>query len=35
MPKTIMIVDDEADIRKTVKTVLEKEGYKEYLDLFE
>lgn len=28
MPKTIMIVDDEPDIRKTVKTVLEKEGYK-------
>ena len=27
MGKTIMIVDDEADIRETVKTVLEKEGY--------
>ena len=28
MPKTIMIVDDEPDIRSTVKTILEKEGYK-------
>ena len=28
MAKTIMVVDDEADIRETVKTVLEKEGYK-------
>ena len=28
MPKTIMIVDDEADIRKTVKAIFEKEGYK-------
>ena len=27
MTKTIMVVDDEADIRETVKTVLEKEGY--------
>ena len=27
MGKTIMVVDDEADIRDTVKTVLEKEGY--------
>ena len=27
MGKTIMIVDDEADIRESVKTVLEKEGY--------
>ncbi|MDP6671292.1 MAG: response regulator [archaeon] len=27
MPKTIMIVDDEEDIRTTVKTVLEKNGY--------
>lgn len=27
MTKTIMIVDDEADIRKTVKTILEKAGY--------
>jgi len=27
MKKTIMIVDDEADIRETVKAVLEKEGY--------
>ena len=27
MGKTIMVVDDEADIRETVKTVLEKEGY--------
>jgi len=27
MGKTIMIVDDEEDIRKTVKTILEKEGY--------
>ena len=25
--KTIMVVDDEEDIRTTVKTVLEKEGY--------
>ena len=25
--KTIMIVDDEADIQKTIKTVLEKNGY--------
>ena len=28
MVKTIMIVDDEPDIRETVKTVLEKNGYK-------
>lgn len=28
MAKTIMVVDDEADIRNTVKTILEKEGYK-------
>lgn len=28
MPKTIMVVDDEADNRTTVKAVLEKEGYK-------
>jgi len=28
MTKTIMIVDDEADNRTTVKAVLEKEGYK-------
>ena len=28
MNKTIMIVDDEADIRETVKMVMEKEGYK-------
>jgi len=28
MTKTIMIVDDEADVRKTTKEVLEKEGYK-------
>jgi len=27
MKKTIMVVDDEVDIRETVKTVLEKEGY--------
>jgi DNA-binding response OmpR family regulator len=27
MAKTIMVVDDEADIRETVKTVLTKEGY--------
>ncbi len=27
MGKTIMVVDDEADIRATVKTILEKEGY--------
>ncbi len=27
MKKTIMVVDDEADIRDTVKTVLKKEGY--------
>lgn len=27
MTKTIMVVDDEADIRSTVKTVLEKQGY--------
>ena len=27
MTKTIMVVDDEADIRETVKAVLEKEGY--------
>ena len=27
MAKTIMIVDDEMDIRSTVKTVLEKNGY--------
>ena len=26
--KTIMVVDDEPDIRQTVKTVLEKNGYK-------
>jgi CheY-like chemotaxis protein len=26
--KTIMVVDDEPDIRGTVKTILEKEGYK-------
>lgn len=26
--KTIMVVDDEADIRNTVKTILEKEGFK-------
>ena len=25
--KTIMVVDDEEDIRSTVKTILEKEGY--------
>ena len=28
MAKTIMIVDDEPDIRATVKTILEKNGYK-------
>ena len=28
MAKAIMIVDDEADIRSSVKTILEKEGYK-------
>ncbi len=28
MAKTIMVVDDEADIRETVKTILEKNGYK-------
>ena len=27
MGKTILVVDDEPDIRTTVKTVLEKEGY--------
>jgi len=27
MSKTIMVVDDEEDIRSTVKTILEKEGY--------
>ena len=27
MTKTIMIVDDEQDIRDSVKTILEKEGY--------
>jgi two-component system chemotaxis response regulator CheY len=27
MKKNIMIVDDEADIRSTIKTVLEKQGY--------
>jgi len=27
MKKTIMVVDDEADIRETVKAILEKEGY--------
>ena len=27
MTKTIMVVDDEEDIRETVKTVMEKEGY--------
>jgi DNA-binding response OmpR family regulator len=27
MAKTIMVVDDEADIRNTVKTIMEKEGY--------
>ena len=28
MPKLIMVVDDEEDIRTSVRTVLEKEGYK-------
>jgi DNA-binding response OmpR family regulator len=28
MTKTILVVDDEADIRTTVETVLKKEGYK-------
>ena len=28
MVKTIMVVDDEPDVRNTVKTVLEKNGYK-------
>jgi CheY-like chemotaxis protein len=28
MTKTIMVVDDEPDIRSTVKTVLEQNGYK-------
>ena len=28
MPKIIMIVDDESDIRTTVKAILEKNGYK-------
>ena len=27
MAKKIMVVDDEADIRSSVKTILEKEGY--------
>ena len=27
MPKKIMVVDDEADNRTTVKTILEREGY--------
>ena len=27
MPKTIMVVDDDADIRTTVKAILEKNGY--------
>ncbi|VVB65886.1 Chemotaxis protein CheY [Candidatus Gugararchaeum adminiculabundum] len=27
MAKTIMVVDDEPDIRETVKTILEKNGY--------
>ena len=27
MTKTIMIVDDEPDIKETVKTILEKDGY--------
>jgi len=27
MKKTILVVDDESDIRTTVKTILEKEGY--------
>ena len=26
--KTVMIVDDEADVRDSIKTILEKEGYK-------
>ncbi|MBU0535615.1 MAG: response regulator [Nanoarchaeota archaeon] len=28
MPKTIIVVDDEPDNRKTLKTVLEKEGFR-------
>lgn len=28
MKKTVMVVDDERDVRESVKTVLEKEGYK-------
>ena len=28
MPKTVMIVDDEPDIRETVKAVLESKGYR-------
>jgi len=28
MKKTILIVDDEEDIRETVRTIMEKEGYK-------
>jgi len=28
MKKTILIVDDEEDIRETVKTIMEKEGYR-------
>ena len=31
MTKTIMIVDDEKDIRETVKTILEGSGYKTIL----
>lgn len=27
MTKTIMVVDDEADVRSSIKTVLEKQGY--------
>lgn len=27
MKKTVMIVDDEADIRESIKTVMEQEGY--------